>query len=103
MYNFLFIFLQVTIVVEKGSGYFYVVPEQRDIVSVDYQEKDKRIQINPLKDGSLSLTVYDLCITMPQPLTASVYVSGVGSVLLSVIDKVSYNMSFSKNNKMQCR
>ncbi|VDI43866.1 nuclear pore complex protein Nup210, partial [Mytilus galloprovincialis] len=79
---------KVTIVVEKGSGYFYVVPEQRDIVSVDYQEKDKRIQINPLKDGSLSLTVYDLCITMPQPLTASVYVSGVGSVLLSVIDKM---------------
>ncbi|CAC5367420.1 NUP210 [Mytilus coruscus] len=79
---------KVTIVVEKGSGCFYVVPEQRGIVSVDYQEKDKRIQVNPLKDGSLSLTVYDLCITMPQPLTASVYVSGVGSVLLSVIDKM---------------
>ena len=88
----IFILLQVTISVNKGSGFFYVVPERKGIINLEYQEKNKKIQINPLRDGSLSLTVYDLCITMPQPLTASVYVSGVGSVHLSVIDKVRFNV-----------
>ena len=83
-----FLLFKVVIDVQKGSGYFHVVPEQKDIISLEYQEKNKKIQISPLRDGSLSVTVYDLCITMPQPLTASVYVSGVGSVHLSVIDKV---------------
>lgn len=43
----------------------------------------------PLGDGSQTVTIYDLCIDMPEPMTATIFVSGVGSVQLFVMDKVS--------------
>ena len=41
-----------------------------------------------MKDGSLSVTVYDLCVESQEPAIASISVSGVGSVQLHVMDKV---------------
>lgn len=48
------------------------------------------IQVNPVKDGSQSFTVYDLCLDVDTHPSATVYVSGVGSIHVSVIDKVLY-------------
>ena len=42
----------------------------------------------PTLDGSLTVTVYDLCVYTPHPPTATIYVSGVGSVQLYVKEKV---------------
>ena len=44
----------------------------------------------PVKDGSLTVTVYDLCVESQEPAIASISVSGVGSVQLHVMDKVIY-------------
>ena len=46
------------------------------------------MKVNPLKDGSQSLTVYDLCLDVDTHPSATVYVSGVGNIHVTVIDKV---------------
>ena len=43
-----------------------------------------------MKDGSQSFTVYDLCLDVDAHPSATVYVSGVGSIQVTVIDKVLY-------------
>ena len=42
----------------------------------------------PTLDGSLTVTVYDLCVYTPHPPSATIYVSGVGSLQLYVKEKV---------------
>lgn len=42
-----------------------------------------------MSDGSMKVTVYDLCVYSRHPPTATIFVSGVGSVELSVTEKVS--------------
>jgi len=46
-------------------------------------------QVVPTKDGQLTVTVYDLCVVTGHPAQVTVTVSGVGSVQLYVMDKVS--------------
>ncbi|KAK3103291.1 hypothetical protein FSP39_018237 [Pinctada imbricata] len=83
-----FIHLQVRMDIQRGSGYFHLSPEKTGVISLEYYEKTKHIQMLPLLDGSLTITVYDLCIFLPHPPAATVYVSGVGSIELYVKEKI---------------
>ncbi|WAR01840.1 PO210-like protein, partial [Mya arenaria] len=79
---------KVAVDIDRGSGYFYVVEGRTEVIDLKYQEKAKKIQIIPIKDGQLTVTIYDLCIATSQPAQITVTVSGVGSVQLYVMDKV---------------
>ncbi|XP_052692934.1 nuclear pore membrane glycoprotein 210-like [Crassostrea angulata] len=74
--------------VQKGSGFFHVIPDQAGVVSLEYTDKTKQMQVVPVSDGSMKVTVYDLCVYSRHPPTATIFVSGVGSVELSVTEKV---------------
>ncbi|KAJ8299580.1 hypothetical protein KUTeg_023640 [Tegillarca granosa] len=79
---------KVLMEIEKGSGYFFVDSAKKEIVKIDYREKKRQIQLVPVSDGSLTVTVYDLCVDVLDPPMATIYVSGVGSIELTVMDKV---------------
>ncbi|KAK7447124.1 hypothetical protein BaRGS_00040214 [Batillaria attramentaria] len=79
---------KVTIDVEKGSGYFYLREIESQVLQVSYLAKSKSVLVNPMKDGSQSFTVYDLCLDVDTHPKATVFVSGVGSIQVAVIDKV---------------
>ncbi|KAH3884142.1 hypothetical protein DPMN_008114 [Dreissena polymorpha] len=46
------------------------------------------LQVAPLTDGQSVLSVYDVCVASSKPAQVSVTVSGVGSIELSLMDKV---------------
>ncbi|XP_062607902.1 nuclear pore membrane glycoprotein 210-like [Saccostrea cucullata] len=77
-----------TVDIQKGSGFFHVIPDQAGVVNLDYTDKTKQMQVVPVADGSMKVTVYDLCVYVRHPPTATIFVSGVGSVELSVTEKV---------------
>ena len=60
------------------------------------------LQLVPVRDGSLSVTVYDLCIDSLEPAVASISVSGVGSVQLHVMDKVRFYVK-SQETATSCK
>ncbi|XP_060082895.1 nuclear pore membrane glycoprotein 210-like [Ylistrum balloti] len=91
---------KVTVHVQKGSGYFYIHPAQSDIVKIDYSDQKREMLVKPISDGSLSVTVFDLCIDMPDPPMATVFVSGVGSIQLSAMDKVEVGKDFQAKVKV---
>jgi len=63
-----------------------------------YKIVNFQFQIIPTSDGQLVVTVYDLCVATSQPAQVTVTVSGVGSVMLYVTDKVGYTrMNYTSN------
>ncbi|KAL8601946.1 hypothetical protein ACOMHN_008438 [Nucella lapillus] len=79
---------KVTIMVERGSGYFHLPQMDSKVIQASYISKSKGVWVNPLKDGFQSLTVYDLCLDVDSHPSASVYVSGVGNIEVAVLDKM---------------
>ncbi|XP_059163994.1 nuclear pore membrane glycoprotein 210-like [Physella acuta] len=79
---------KVNIDIHHGSGFFHLESLHSPVLAAKYDSKGKAIQVNPLKDGSQSLTVYDLCLDVATHPSVTVSVSGVGSVHIMVIEKV---------------
>ncbi|KAM4661946.1 nuclear pore membrane glycoprotein 210-like [Discoglossus pictus] len=77
----------------EGSGYFLVSSSDPEIVNITYQETESTVQMTPLQAGSLTLSVYDLCLPFPGPALASVQVSDVWELDLDLIDKVELGKS----------
>jgi len=48
----------------------------------------KCLQITPLREGSLQLTVTDLCLPALLSASATVIISDIGSIVIDVVDKV---------------
>jgi len=46
------------------------------------------LQIIPLKEGSLQLTVTDLCLPALMSASSTVIISDIGSIVVDVVDKV---------------
>lgn len=38
--------LQYMVNVQKGSGFFHVIPDQAGVVSLEYTDKTKQMQVN---------------------------------------------------------
>jgi len=53
------------------------------------------LQIIPLREGSLQLTVTDLCLPALSSATSSVIISDIGSIVVDVVDKVQQNHEIS--------
>ena len=76
----------------RGLLYFDIY---KDKVSLRMQFN---MQVTPRKDGFHSFTVYDLCLEVTSHPQASVSVSGVGSVQVNVIEKVSAFIIISQSD-----
>ncbi|KAI8519172.1 hypothetical protein Bbelb_024290 [Branchiostoma belcheri] len=84
---------KVQIVVSGGSGHFHVEPSDGKISQVFYNDKTRSIEVVPVDNGALTLTVNDLCLEMPRPARAVIHISGVEVIEVKMVDKVQlYNM-----------
>ncbi|XP_063796677.1 nuclear pore membrane glycoprotein 210 [Pseudophryne corroboree] len=72
----------------EGSGYFFINSSVSNIVNTAFQETKGIVTVYPLRPGTLSIMVYDLCLAFPAPATVSVYVSDILQVDVRVVDKV---------------
>ncbi|KAH9518820.1 hypothetical protein Btru_006348 [Bulinus truncatus] len=79
---------KVNIDIRHGSGYFYLEEFRSHVITARYDQKGRNVQVTPIKDGTHSFTVYDLCLDVTSHPVATVSVSGVGSVNVMVLDKV---------------
>ncbi|CAG5123932.1 unnamed protein product, partial [Candidula unifasciata] len=79
---------KVGLEVLHGSGYFHLEVFQSQVLTAKYNYKTRTVEVTPLKDGTQTFTVYDLCIDVPSDPVATVSVSGVSSVQILVTDKI---------------
>ncbi|XP_066264893.1 nuclear pore membrane glycoprotein 210-like [Branchiostoma lanceolatum] len=83
---------KVQIDVSGGSGHFHVEPSDSKISQVFYNDKTRKIEVVPVENGALTLTVHDLCLEMPRPARAVIHISGVEVIEVKMVDKVQlYN------------
>ncbi|KAM3914823.1 nuclear pore membrane glycoprotein 210 [Leptodactylus fuscus] len=72
----------------EGSGYFFINSSVSNIINTSFQESTGVVTVYPLRPGTLSVMVYDLCLAFPAPATVSVFVSDIFQVDVRVVDKV---------------
>ncbi|XP_043080989.1 nuclear pore membrane glycoprotein 210 [Puntigrus tetrazona] len=81
------------LVLQQGSGYFYVNASVQGIADVMFQESQGIAQVVPAQAGVLQVMVHDLCLTFPSPATATVHISDILEVYVRVVDKVEIGKS----------
>ncbi|CAJ0929988.1 unnamed protein product [Ranitomeya imitator] len=72
----------------EGSGYFFINSSVPNIINTVFQESKGTVTVYPLRPGTLSVMVYDLCLAFPAPAAVSVHVSDILQVDVRVVDKV---------------
>ncbi|XP_077133093.1 nuclear pore membrane glycoprotein 210 [Ranitomeya variabilis] len=72
----------------EGSGYFFINSSVPNIINTVFQESKGAVTVYPLRPGTLSVMVYDLCLAFPAPAAVSVHVSDILQVDVRVVDKV---------------
>ncbi|KAM5147759.1 nuclear pore membrane glycoprotein 210 [Mantella aurantiaca] len=79
--------------ISEGSGYFYINSSISNIVKTVFQETKGIVTVYPLRPGTLSIMVYDLCLAFPAPAAVHVHVSDILQVDVRVVDKVQIGKS----------
>ncbi|XP_021232281.1 nuclear pore membrane glycoprotein 210-like isoform X2 [Numida meleagris] len=77
----------------EGSGYFLVNSSKEGIANVRYLEADSAIEVTPLQPGFLSLSVYDFCLALLEPVMAHVRVSDMHEVEVDLSEKAEIGKS----------
>uniref|UniRef100_A0A672NPG3 Nucleoporin 210 n=1 Tax=Sinocyclocheilus grahami TaxID=75366 RepID=A0A672NPG3_SINGR len=83
----------VDLILQQGSGYFYVNASIGGIADVTFQESQGIAQVVPAQAGVLQVMVHDLCLNFPSPATATVHISDILEVYVRVVDKVEIGKS----------
>uniref|UniRef100_A0A3B3TDL5 Nucleoporin 210 n=1 Tax=Paramormyrops kingsleyae TaxID=1676925 RepID=A0A3B3TDL5_9TELE len=68
---------------KDGSGYFFVNASVTGLVDL----------VHPLQAGILQVLVHDLCLAFPAPAKATVHISDIFEVYVTVVDKVEIGKS----------
>ncbi|KAM9324460.1 nuclear pore membrane glycoprotein 210 [Gastrophryne carolinensis] len=79
--------------ISEGSGYFYINSSTDNIIKTVFQETKEILKVYPLRPGTLSIMIYDLCLAFLAPATVSVHVSDVLQAEVRVVDKVEIGKS----------
>ncbi|XP_071984236.1 nuclear pore membrane glycoprotein 210 [Engystomops pustulosus] len=72
----------------EGSGYFFINSSVPNIINTVFQESKGIVTVYPLRPGTLTVMVYDLCLAFPAPATVGVHISDILQVDVRVVDKV---------------
>ncbi|XP_069072118.1 nuclear pore membrane glycoprotein 210-like [Pleurodeles waltl] len=72
----------------EGSGYYLVNMSDADVINVTYQEAASNFQVTPLKSGTVTIAVHDLCLAFHGPVIVHISVSDILEMDLDFIDKV---------------
>ncbi|XP_068107947.1 nuclear pore membrane glycoprotein 210 [Hyperolius riggenbachi] len=74
--------------ISEGSGHFYINSSVPNIINTVFQETKGIVTVYPLRPGTLSVMVYDICLVFPAPAAVSVLVSDILQVEVRVVNKV---------------
>uniref|UniRef100_A0A672IUC1 BIG2 domain-containing protein n=1 Tax=Salarias fasciatus TaxID=181472 RepID=A0A672IUC1_SALFA len=85
--------VRANLVLQEGSGHFYVNTSVKDIVDVTFQEAKGTAQVSPIHPGVVKVMVHDLCVAFPAPAKATVHVTDILEVYVRVVDKVEIGKS----------
>ncbi|XP_053325422.1 nuclear pore membrane glycoprotein 210 [Spea bombifrons] len=79
--------------IAEGSRFFFINSSAPSIVKTVFQEVKGTVVVYPSRAGSVSITVYDLCLALPAPAEVGVLVSDILQVEVRVVDKVEIGKS----------
>lgn len=80
--------VQAELHIREGSGYFFLNTSAANIVEVTYQEAGAVATVHPLRPGSSTIMIHDLCLAFLAPAKATVRVSDIQELYVRVVDKV---------------
>ncbi|XP_062356735.1 nuclear pore membrane glycoprotein 210 [Cinclus cinclus] len=80
--------VQAELLIQQGSGYFFINTSVPDIVRVIHEETQGIAVVQPLHPGSVTVMIHDLCLAFPVPAEAEIHVSDIREVYVRVVDKV---------------
>ena len=84
-----------TITIKHGSRHFRInqVTKSYSPADVSYSPEDQRIDVTPMGEGNMKITVEDLCLEVERVATVDVVVGGVHKMEVMVADKVQVGNS----------
>ncbi|KAM4571950.1 nuclear pore membrane glycoprotein 210 isoform 2-T2 [Fundulus diaphanus] len=85
--------VRLDLTMQEGSGHFFVNTSVRGIVDVVHQEAQGEAQVSPVRPGTVTVMVHDLCLAFPAPAKSTVHVSDILEVNVRVVDKVEIGKS----------
>uniref|UniRef100_A0A8D0H3J3 Nucleoporin 210 n=1 Tax=Sphenodon punctatus TaxID=8508 RepID=A0A8D0H3J3_SPHPU len=80
--------VKADLLIREGSGYFFINASVVNVVKVVYQEAKGIAVVYPLLSGISTVMIHDLCLALPVPAKAEVYVSDIQEAYVRVVDKV---------------
>ncbi|XP_026532928.1 nuclear pore membrane glycoprotein 210 [Notechis scutatus] len=80
--------VKAELIINGGSGYFFINTSVVDIVKIVYEEGKDIALIYPLYPGSVSVMIHDLCLASSTIAKTDVYVSNIQEVYVGIVDKV---------------
>uniref|UniRef100_A0A8C5TEY0 Nucleoporin 210 n=1 Tax=Malurus cyaneus samueli TaxID=2593467 RepID=A0A8C5TEY0_9PASS len=80
--------VQTELLIQQGSGYFFINTSVPNIVRVTHDETRSIALVQPMLPGSVSVMIHDLCLALPAPAEAEIYVSDIQELYVRVVDKV---------------
>ncbi|NWI14714.1 PO210 protein, partial [Crypturellus soui] len=80
--------IQAELLIREGSGYFFINTSVANIVRVAHEDTQGIALVHPLLPGSVTVMIHDLCLALPAPAKAEIYVSDIQDVYIRVVDKV---------------
>uniref|UniRef100_A0A8C3NI91 Uncharacterized protein n=1 Tax=Geospiza parvula TaxID=87175 RepID=A0A8C3NI91_GEOPR len=83
-----FLVLQAELLIQQGSGYFFINTSVPNIVRVTHEETQGIALVQPLLPGSVTVMIHDLCLAFPAPAEAEIHVSDIQELYVRVVDKV---------------
>ncbi|XP_072569892.1 nuclear pore membrane glycoprotein 210 [Paramormyrops kingsleyae] len=85
--------VRTDLALKDGSGYFFVNASVTGLVDLVFQESQGIAEVHPLQAGILQVLVHDLCLAFPAPAKATVHISDIFEVYVTVVDKVEIGKS----------
>lgn len=84
---------RLDLTMQEGSGHFFVNTSMKGIVDVVLQETQGEARVSPVRPGTVTVMVHDLCLAFPSPAKSTVHVSDILEVNVRVVDKVEIGKS----------
>uniref|UniRef100_A0A3B5M437 Nucleoporin 210 n=1 Tax=Xiphophorus couchianus TaxID=32473 RepID=A0A3B5M437_9TELE len=88
IYNHPDVRVRLDLTMQEGSGHFFMNTSMKGIVDVVLQEALGEARVSPVRTGTVSVMVHDLCLAFPAPAKSIVHVSDILEVNVRVVDKV---------------
>ena len=74
--------------ISGGSGYFNIINDENNLVSLSHSPNSKTVIVSPMNDGNATVGLVDLCLDSEVPISSFVRVSSISSLDLIMVNRV---------------